>query len=124
MIATMMDGGQPHAMPVNFVLDGDKITFIIGRNSVKGQNLLRDPRIAVVIQDDTLPCAFVHIRGTAEISENHAAMVQAGIGIGRHYFGPDGGEPYAERWAVPGELLVSVSLETERVITMTEIFVG
>lgn len=34
-----MPGGQPHVMPVWFVLDGEELVFTTGADSVKGRNL-------------------------------------------------------------------------------------
>ena len=44
-VATVMKDGQPHVMPVWFVLDGEQLVFTTGATSVKGRNLRRDPRI-------------------------------------------------------------------------------
>src|SRR5205809_654960 len=62
-VATSGPGGQPHVMPVWFVLDGEELVFTTGGDSVKGRNLRRDPRAAVVVDEEVAPYAFVHIRG-------------------------------------------------------------
>ena len=117
-VATTMKDGQPHVMPVWFVLDGDKIVFTTGRGSVKGRNLRRDPRLAIVVEDDTPPFAFVHIRGQAHISDDLDAMLRFASAIGARYMGSDRAAEFGRRNAVPGELLVSVT--PERVITLVD----
>ena len=64
-VATVMQDGRPHVMPVWFVLDGEQLLFTTGADSVKGRNLRRDPRIALLVDDETPPYAFVHVRGRA-----------------------------------------------------------
>ena len=46
-VATTGPGGQPHVMPVRFVLDGEELVFTTWGDSVKGRDLRRDPRAAV-----------------------------------------------------------------------------
>jgi PPOX class probable F420-dependent enzyme len=117
-VATVMADGAPHVMPVWFVLDGDRIVFTTGRGSVKGRDLRRDPRVAIVVEDDTPPFAFVHVRGRAQISEDLDAMLRFATAIGARYMGADRAAEFGRRNAVPGELLVSVS--PERVITLVD----
>jgi hypothetical protein len=117
-VATVMAGGAPHVMPVWFVLDGDRVVFTTGRGSVKGRNLRRDPRVAIVVEDDTPPFAFVHIRGRAQITDDLDAMLRFATAIGARYMGTDRAEEFGRRNAVAGELLVSVS--PERVITQVD----
>jgi PPOX class probable F420-dependent enzyme len=81
-VATVMADGAPHVMPVWFVLDGDRIVFTTGRGSVKGRDLRRDPRVSIVVEDDTPPFAFVHVRGRAQISEDLDAMLRFATAIG------------------------------------------
>jgi PPOX class probable F420-dependent enzyme len=118
-VATVMADGAPHVMPVWFVLDGDKIVFTTGRGSVKGRDLRRDPRVAIVVDDDTPPFAFVHIRGRAQISEDLDAMLRFATEIGGRYMGADRAAEFGRRNAVSSELLVSVS--PERVITLVDV---
>jgi hypothetical protein len=48
-------------MPVWFVLEGDEPVFTTHADTVKGRNLRRDPRAAVVVDDQAAPYAFVHM---------------------------------------------------------------
>lgn len=117
-VATVMENGQPHVMPVWFVLDRDRIVFTTGRGSVKGRNLRRDPRVAILVEDDTPPFAFVHVRGRAQVSEDVDAMLRFATAIGARYMGSDRAEEFGRRNAGAGELLVSVA--PERVITLVD----
>jgi PPOX class probable F420-dependent enzyme len=110
-VATTMRNGQPHVMPVWFVLDGEELVFTTGAGSVKGRNLRRDPRIALVVDEDVAPYAFVHLRGRARISEDMDELLRFATEIGARYMGPERAEEFGRRNAIPGELLVRVTAE-------------
>src|SRR5260370_36637387 len=81
-VATTMNSGQPHVMPVWFVLDGDELVFTTEAGSVKARNLRQDPRIALVVDEDLAPYAFVHIRGRARMSEDMGEPLRFATEIG------------------------------------------
>jgi PPOX class probable F420-dependent enzyme len=118
-VATTMKDGHPHVTPVWFVLDGDAIVFTTFGTSVKGRALRRDPRIALVIDEEVPPYAFVHIRGHAEISEDPEQLRRFATEIGARYMGIDRAEEFGARNAVPGELLIRVT--PERVVSNAEV---
>ena len=107
-VATTMSSGRPHVMPVWFVLDGEELVFTTASDSVKGRNLRRDPRVAVVVDEDVAPYAFVHIRGRAKISQEMDQLLRFATEIGGRYMGQERAEEFGQRNAVPGELLVRV----------------
>ena len=51
VLATAREDGRPHAAPIAFVLDDDDILFLTNAETVKGRDLLRDPRVTLVIDD-------------------------------------------------------------------------
>jgi PPOX class probable F420-dependent enzyme len=118
-VATTMSSGQPHVMPVWFVLDGEELVFTTGAGSVKGRNLRRDPRIALVVDEDVAPYTFVHIRGRTRISGEIGELLRFATEIGGRYMGPERAEEFGQRNAVPGELLVRVT--PERTIADTDV---
>lgn len=118
-VATVLRNGQPHVMPVWFVLDGEQLVFTTAADSVKGRNLRRDPRIALVVEDDASPYAYVHVRGRVTISEDLDELRRFATAIGARYMGADRAEEFGRRNAVPGELLMRVT--PERVITDADV---
>jgi PPOX class probable F420-dependent enzyme len=114
-----MKDGHPHVMPVWFVLNGDQIVFTTGANSVKGRNLQRDPRIALVVEDDEPLFAFVHVRGLVTIHEDLDELLRFATEIGSRYMGEARAEEFGRRNSVPGELLVRVT--PERVIAEADV---
>lgn len=118
-VATVMNDGRPHVMPVWFVLDGEQIVFTTGANSVKARNLQRDPRIALVVEDDEPPFAFVHVRGRVTIHADLDELLRFATAVGSRYMGEDRAKEFGQRNAVPGELLVRVI--PERVIAEADV---
>jgi PPOX class probable F420-dependent enzyme len=118
-VATVMPSGQPHVMPVWFVLDGEQIVFTTGRDSVKGRDLRRDPRIALLVDDENPPYAFVHVRGKVTISNDLDELLHFATEIGSRYMGADRAEEFGRRNAVPEELLIRVT--PERVISNADV---
>jgi PPOX class probable F420-dependent enzyme len=108
-VATTMRNGHPHVMPVWFVLDGTDVVFTTGEGAMKARNLRRDPRIALVVDEDAPPFAFVHIRGDASISDDLDELLRFATAIGGRYMGADRADEFGRRNAVPGELLVRVT---------------
>jgi PPOX class probable F420-dependent enzyme len=118
-LATTSRDGHPHVSPVWFVLDGDTVIFTTGRDRAKGQHMRRDPRVALVVDDERPPFAFVHIRGRAELIEGAPGLLEWATKIAGRYMGADQAEAYGRRNAVPEELLVRV--EPERTIAEADV---
>jgi PPOX class probable F420-dependent enzyme len=108
-LATVRADGRPHVAPVWFMLDGDDILFTTGANSVKGQNLRRDHRVTMCVEDDTPPYAFVIVAGTAAVSQSLPDVRRWATAIGGRYMGQSRAEEFGRRNGVPGELLVRLT---------------
>ncbi|MBA2945838.1 PPOX class F420-dependent oxidoreductase [Streptomyces himalayensis] len=110
-LSTVRADGGPHVTPIWFLLDGDDLVFNTGRESVKGRNLARDGRVALCVDDDRPPYAFVILRGHAELSEDVDEVRHWATRIGARYMGEDRAEEFGARNGVPGELLVRVRID-------------
>ncbi|MCY0926367.1 PPOX class F420-dependent oxidoreductase [Streptomyces sp. H27-H1] len=110
-LSTVREDGSPHIAPIWFVLDGDSFVFNTGKNTVKGRNLARDGRVALCVDDDRPPFSYVVLQGRAEISEDLDEMLPWSTRIGARYMGADQGGAFGRRNAVPGELLVRVTVD-------------
>jgi PPOX class probable F420-dependent enzyme len=108
-LATVRADGQPHVVPVWFVLDGEDVIFTTGEDTVKGKNLRRDPRVALSVDEETPPYAFVLIEGTATLTADAPDLLDWATRIARRYMGDALAEAYGRRNGVPGELLVRVT---------------
>jgi len=110
-LATVRADGRPHVAPVWFDLDGNGLIFMTGVSTVKGKNILRDPRVMVSIDDEQPPFAFVLIEGTAIANElAPVELLPWSTRIAKRYMGADQAERLGKRNAVAGELLVRVPM--------------
>jgi PPOX class probable F420-dependent enzyme len=107
-LATVRADGRPHVAPIWFTLDGDDLVFNTGENTVKGANLKRDGRVALMIDDEEPPFAFVSIEGDVSLSDDLDTMRYWATRIAARYMGEEQADAYGRRNAVPGELLVRV----------------
>ncbi|MYX33647.1 MULTISPECIES: PPOX class F420-dependent oxidoreductase [unclassified Streptomyces] len=109
-LATTRADGTPHVAPVWFLLDGDDIVFNTGKATVKGRNITRDGRVALCVDDDRPPFAYVVLQGRAEVSEEPCPLREWATRIAARYMGEDVAEEFGARNGVPGELLVRVRI--------------
>ena len=105
-LATVRADGSPHVAPIWFILDGEDLVFMTGADTVKGRAMLRDPRVALSVDDEQPPFTFAIIEGTVSISTDLAEMLPLSVAIARRYMGDEDAEQYGRRNAVDGELLL------------------
>ncbi|MGI3202580.1 PPOX class F420-dependent oxidoreductase [Streptomyces sp. GLT-R25] len=110
-LSTVRADGSPHVAPIWFLLDGDDLVFNTAKTTVKGRNLARDSRVAVCVDDDRPPFAYVVLQGRARISEDLDELRLWAGRIGARYMGEERAEEFGARNGVPGELLVRVRIE-------------
>ena len=96
-VATSGPGGHPHVMPVWFALDGEELVFTTWGDSVKGRNLRRNPRAAIVVDEEVAPYAFIHIRGHVTLSDDLEELLRFATAIGGRYMGADRAEEFGRR---------------------------
>ena len=107
-LAIVRKDGRPHVTPIWFVLDGDDIVFMTHHTSSKAHALRRDGRVAMVVDEERPPYAFVLIEGEVTVSEDPSELLRWATVIGGRYMGVDRAEEYGQRNGVPGELLIRV----------------
>ncbi len=111
--------GQPFVVPVWFTLDGDDLVFTTNASTLKARALARDGRVAVCVDLQEPPYAYVAIQGRASISDDQAELLRVATAVGGRYMGKERAEEFGARNAVPGELVVRVT--PERVTALDEI---
>src|SRR4051794_37216191 len=109
-LGTVRGDGRPHVAPIWFTLDGDDLLFTTGEDTVKGANLRRDGRVALMVDDEEPPFVFVSIEGDVSLSDDLDTMRHWATRIAARYMGEDQAAAYGKRNAVPGELLVRLRL--------------
>jgi PPOX class probable F420-dependent enzyme len=116
----VVDGrGAPHVVPIWFVLDGDDMLFTMGSESFKARRIAADGRVALCVDDQEPPFSFVLVKGTVTTSDDVDEMLPWATKLGARYMGEDQAEEFGRRNAVPGELLVRLTVT--RVIAQADI---
>jgi PPOX class probable F420-dependent enzyme len=108
-LAVVRKDGSPHVTPVWFVLDGEDLIFTTNATTLKGRVLQRDSRVALCVDDERPPFAFVNVTGTAAVSEDLDEVRRWATEIGVRYMGAERAEEFGARNAVAGELLIRVT---------------
>ncbi len=107
-LATLMPDGSPHVSPMWLDREGDFIMMNTAQGRVKCRNVLRDPRVAISINDQKDPYDRVIITGrvvevTTEGARDHISR------LSRKYTG-------TSFQLIPGQVRVILRIEPERVI--------
>jgi PPOX class probable F420-dependent enzyme len=120
MLATARAEGRPHVAPVWYDVDDDgTILFNTGRDTVKGRAIRHTGRVALCVQDEVAPYAFVTVEGDASVSEEPGELRAWAARIGGRYMGADRAQEFGDRNGVPGELLVRVT--PQRIVGETSV---
>ncbi len=111
-LATVRPNGQPHCVPVWFVLDGDDLVFTTMSTTVKAKNLTAEPRVMICVDEETFPYDFVTVIGTAAIEQLTPDQLRPiATRIARRYVAAERAEEFGRRNAVAEEVLVRVRIE-------------
>ncbi|NOK61519.1 MAG: PPOX class F420-dependent oxidoreductase [Chloroflexi bacterium AL-W] len=80
-----------------------------GGASVKAQNIRREPRVAMVVDEERFPYSFVSIEGIATIQElSPTELLPYSVAIAQRYVGRERSAQFGARNAVEGEILVQI----------------
>jgi PPOX class probable F420-dependent enzyme len=63
IIATVNEEGQPHAVPVWYIMDAGDIVFSTGYGGIKGRNMQANPKVAACVSQPADPIMFVSVQG-------------------------------------------------------------
>jgi PPOX class probable F420-dependent enzyme len=133
-LATVKKDGSSHVVPIWFVLDnrnnnsssrgggkiGRDIILTTGDTSVKAQNIQRDNRVSICVDDQIPPFSFVTIFGTAKIQPyKQKEVLRWATKIAQRYMGKDNAEEYGKRNSEEG--LVLVRIKPRRILAEKDI---
>ncbi len=107
-VVTFGAGGRPQVTMVWMDADGDEVLFNTAEGRKKLQNLRRDPRVIVSVQDRNDPQAYMVIHGTATLTEAGAdahidKLTKRFLGVDKY--------PYRQ----PGEKRLMVRIKVDRI---------
>ena len=126
-LATVKEDGSSHVVPIWFVLEKKKsrykignIIFTTGSTSVKANNIQRDNRISICIDEQIPPFSFVTIFGTAKkYPYKQKEVLKWATEIAERYMGKSNAEAYGRRNSEEG--LVLVRIKPTRIIAEKDI---
>lgn len=106
-VVTFGSNGRPQVTMVWVDAEGDEVLFNTAEGRKKPQNLRRDPRVIISVQDRNNPQAYLLVHGTATLTE---AGADAHIDkLAKRFLGADK-YPYRQ----PGEKRVLVHVKVDR----------
>jgi PPOX class probable F420-dependent enzyme len=107
-VATLQPDGRPQTSVVWVRADGDDVLFSTIKGRRKYENMIRDPRLSVLVFDAADPYSYTEIRGTAEITDDpDARLIEE---LSQKYTG----RPFGDR---PGEQRVIVRVRPDHVVS-------
>ena len=126
-LATVKEDGSSHVVPIWFVLEKKtsidrvgNIIFTTGSTSIKANNIRRDNRISICIDDQIPPFSFVTIFGIAKIYPyKQKEVLKWATEIAERYMGKSNAEAYGRRNSEEG--LVLVRIKPTRIIAEKDI---
>jgi hypothetical protein len=75
---------------------------------VKGHAVARDPRVTIVVNDETPPYAIAMIEGVAEIITDQAELRRGTAEIARHYIEGEAAEGFVQYATSPCKVLLRI----------------
>ncbi|HET7148582.1 MAG TPA: PPOX class F420-dependent oxidoreductase [Candidatus Nitrosopolaris sp.] len=118
-LATVRNDGSSHVVPIWFVLDNENskrrgkignIIFTTDRTSVKANNIRRNDRVSICIDDQIRPFSFVTIFGSARIlPHKQKEILKWATKIAERYMGKKNAEAYGRRNSSESEVLVRIN---------------
>lgn len=111
-LATLMKDGSPQVTPVWVDFDGQFVRVNSAKGRVKDNNVRRNPRVAISLQDPDNPYRYIQVRGTVEEVTESGADDHIDL-LAKKYLGKDK-YPFRQ----PGEVRVIYKIRPERVSTM------
>jgi PPOX class probable F420-dependent enzyme len=115
-LATVKKDGSPHVVPIWFVVENGKgrgkvgnMIFTTGDTSVKANNIQRDNRVSICIDDQKFPYTFVTIHGIAKIYPyKQKEVLEWSTKIAERYVGKKKSKTYGEVNSGEGAVLVRI----------------
>ncbi|HZP27216.1 MAG TPA: PPOX class F420-dependent oxidoreductase [Dehalococcoidia bacterium] len=114
IIGTIRKDGTPQLTPVTFLWDGEALRFSTTKTRAKYYNLLRDPRITIIV-DDHETTRYVTLYGSAEIDDRPEQIIDTIREIRRKYRGQAGADSVTVE-ELQRDTRVLVTVRPERIV--------
>jgi len=93
VLVTIGGDGRPVPTPIWYVYRDGLFYFRTASDSVKAENVRRDPRVSICVQDERPPYRAAIVHGTAELREADESLAEE---LPRRYLGFVGGIGYRQ----------------------------
>jgi PPOX class probable F420-dependent enzyme len=115
-LATVNKDGSSHVVPIWFVLDNKNnrhkvgnIVFTPSESSAKANNIRRDNKVSICVDDQTPPFSFVSVFGIAKTYPyKQNEVLKWATKIAGRYMGEKNAESYGRRNSEEGSVLVRI----------------
>ena len=99
-LATVGQDGYPQITSIWFIHDGGELKLSLNATRVKTKNLMRDPKVNLLIADPQNPYRYLAVRADAEISADPDGALAAKVNAKYDARVEDNDKPGEERIAV------------------------
>ena len=116
ILVTIAPDGSPVPTPIWYLYRDGALYFRTAADAIKTQNVRRDPRVSVCVQEERAPYKWLVVHGKAEVTEADSRLERE---MPRHYLGIIGGIGYqaAAREQIEQGPEVTLIVRPERTIT-------
>ena len=105
-IATVRPDGRPHLTPISYIAELDtqgKAYVMAPENTVKFQNIRRNPKVSLSVANDQRPFDYVLLEGEGRLTQDNMADLLERMCL--RYF-PERGTAWAKQLLAAGGLIV------------------
>ena len=113
VVSVTAPDGAPHAVPTWYRYEKGEVIFQTGPESFKYKCLVRDPRVALVVDTKEAPYKSVVLKGRVTMEEKLDDKRTEKMAIA--YLGKKMGKRYAK--SISGEKVIVVRFKPERIIS-------
>jgi hypothetical protein len=110
-LATTRPDGSPHVAPIWYAFEEGAFLILTERGSRKHQNVERDPRVVLCIDDERPPYHTVLVRGRASVREAPGRAWREALAV--RYLGGEAGRRYIAENMHADDVMLRI--ETEEV---------
>lgn len=116
VLATLNRGGSSVLTPIWYLYRNGLFFMRTGEASVKAQNVRRDPRVSLCVQDERPPYRSVTVYGTASLEESTEGL---DADMARRYLGAIGGHFYLRtaRAVIEESAEATLVLKPQRIVS-------
>ena len=115
-LASYREDGMIHLTPIWFAWDGERFRLTLGADRVHLENLRRDPRVSILIDEDprieqglAAGAWAIMARGTAELSQDSELIRAVTLDVLTRALGSEDAQRYIEPIMAEGRTIVTIT---------------